>query len=1004
MMASGPERGALRLGIDLGSKTVKLAVLDEAGRLLHSSYERHLSNVQETLRYTISNAIPHFPDAEMAVAVSGSAGMQLAEILGLPFVQEVIAARAAVRRRIPEADVAIEIGGEDSKILFLSGSEELRMNNTCAGGTGGFIDTIAGMLDVNAEALNVLAHGCKKIYPIASRCAVFAQMDVRPLLNAGASKEDIAGSAFDAVATQCIVGLACGRPIVGRVALLGGPLHFLSALRDRFKAKLGLGDDDVVVPSDGHLFVAEGAALCGGGETTVTLGGLRDRLDDVSLRQGYSLERLDPLFASEEERAEFVQRHSRCTAPRSDLRSASGRVFLGIDSGSEAIKYVLIDEQGRILRSYYKRSAGDVVEAAREMLIDLWRSIPRKHDGTPTVRIAHATVTGYGEALLKRAFALDSGEVETVAHVRAAQELAFDVDFILDIGGQDIKCVWLRGGAISDLVLNEACSSGCGALISGMAWSMNVRMERFLEEAMRAEHPVDLGTRCTVFMTSRVRHAQKEGASVGEIAAGLAYSVVKNAVYKVIRVQDASMLGRRIVVQGGTFANDAVLRAFEKVYGADVCRPDIAAYMGAYGAALIARERAGEDGASTLLDQSRVRRLECVKARKRCEICGNACPLTVVEFADGDAVRRFIVGNRCERPLGEPSAKSLYPELFSSQVQRLFSYGSLSKSKARRGEIGLVRALGMYDLYPFWFTFFTSLGFRVEPSDLAASSRTGRWLESIPSESLCHPAKLMHAHTADLVDRGVRTVFLPYIDAVHKGKRNCPIVAGYPLVLSTNMDCIAGKGVRLISPHLPALLDGGGADGRLAPLLADAFGIPVGEVEQALGAAKRELLRYRVDIAALGDETLRYMGKSGKPAVLLAGRPYHCDPVVNHGIPELIRSFGFAVLTVDSVAHLDGRAARGDGALGGSWEYPEAIVAAARFAAAREDIEFVLLYSFGCGLDAAMVDEIGAIMRERGRTLTALKVDEMVDLAAVRIRIRSMIAARNGLFSGGARQ
>lgn len=998
-------REGLRLGIDLGSKTVKLAVLDSDGRLVYSSYERHLSNVFETLRYAIGNASPRFPDERMSVAVSGSAGMRLSEVLGLQFVQEVMAVRAAVAERIPEADSVIEIGGEDSKVLFLSGGEELRMNNTCAGGTGGFIDTIAGMLDTNAETLNVWAHGCERLYSIASRCAVFAQMDVRPLLNAGASKEDIAGSVFDAVAAQCVTGLACGRPIKGRVAFLGGPLRFLSSLRNRLRDKLGLEEGAIAVPSDGHLFAAEGAALSADGERLVTLGELQAMIDDAPLDQGVSLERLEPLFSCESERVDFQRRHARCTVARGDLLRMEGDVFLGIDSGSEAIKYVLIDGRGRLLRSYYKRSAGDVVEAAREMLVDLWKSLPVGSDGSYAVRIAHSTVTGYGEDLIRKAFAVDSGEVETVTHVRAAQELVPDVDFVLDIGGQDIKCVWLEDGNVSDLVLNEACSSGCGALVSGMAWSMNVRMDRFLEQALLAENPVDLGTRCTVFMTSRVRHAQKEGASVGDIAAGLAYSVVKNAIYKVIRVQDASMLGRHIVVQGGTFANDAVLRAFEKLYGSVVYRPDIAAFMGAYGAALIARSRAGGEGSSLAALRSVVR-MECAKERSRCDMCGNSCSLTTIVFDDGCEERRFVTGNRCERPLGGELAGRDLPDLFSVQVKRLFSGDTLSREGAPRGEIGFVRALSAYDLHPFWLAFFNSLGFRVELSGPDSASPAGRWLETIPSESLCYPAKLMHAHTYDLVARGVKAIFAPYIDAVHSGQRSCPVAAGYPLVLDVNMDCVSEGGAQLVSPHLSALFDGGEVDGRAAGPLRASLGDVVGdisleEVELALAAARDGYLRYRADVAAFGDEALRFMDASGKPAVLLAGRPYHCDPAVSHAIPDLIRSLGFAVLSVESVAHLappEGRL----GALGEwPWEYSRAVVAAAEFAAARDNMELVLLYSFGCGLDASLIDEVGAVMRRHGRILTALKVDDMVDLAAIRIRIRSMVAAREGLFSRG---
>lgn len=1003
----------LHAGVDVGSKTVKLVVLDDDRALLYESYERHLSNVRETLGYTLARARTRFPDEPMTVGVTGSAGMQFAELLDLPFVQEVVAARTAIERRIPQVDAAIEIGGEDSKILFLTGGEELRMNSTCAGGTGGFIDTIAGMLDMNAEALNYCAHGCRTVHAIASRCAVFAQMDVRPLLNEGVPKEDIAGSVFDAVAAQCIAGLACGRPITGTVALLGGPLHFLSALRERFKLRLGLDDAHLVVPPDAHLFVAEGSAFEAWDEAPFALGGLIERLESVPWDQGATLERLPALFSTDAEYEAFVQRHAALAAPRADLSSAEGRVFLGVDSGSEAIKYVLADEQGRVLRTYYERSAGSVVEAAQAMLVDLWKHLPLRHDGTPAVEVAHACVTGYGEELLKKAFALDSGEVETVAHVRAARELVPDADFILDIGGQDIKCVWLRDGAVDDIVLNEACSSGCGALLSGMAWSMNVRFDRFLEAAVHAQRPVDLGTRCTVFMTSRVRHAQKEGAELGDIAAGLAYSVVRNAVYKVIRARDATSLGRRVVVQGGTFMNDAVLRAFENLYGAEVARPALAAHMGAYGAALIARDRAAEGGRSGLLSRAKVERLASGKRTEVCGRCGNACRLTVTTFDDGDAVRTFTVGNRCERALGDGAADDGLPDLFA--------YRSLPEDAAPRGTIGLPRALGLYDLYPFWHTLLTCLGFRVVPSSLPAAALRGRALETIPSESLCYPAKLTHAHLVDLAERGVSMAFLPYVAAEGMGGRSCPVLAGYPFVLDANVGFVHERGMRLVMPQVEAVLGEDGPDGCLVGALQEALepvarGLGLAEVECAAHKAAREQARFREDMRAAGRAALAFMAERGVPGVVLAGRPYHGDPAVNHAIPGLLRSYGFAVLTEDALpaeegegtAGLGGTAGEEVGAVAGRsasrWEYPARILQAARFAAGRNDVEFVMLYSFGCGLDAVTVDQVRAVLKERGSALTALKIDEMVDLAATRIRVRSMVAAREErLARGGAR-
>ncbi|MEI3231658.1 MAG: acyl-CoA dehydratase activase-related protein [Gordonibacter pamelaeae] len=957
----------------------------------------------------------------MTVGVTGSAGMQFAELLDLPFVQEVVAARTAIERRIPQVDAAIEIGGEDSKILFLTGGEELRMNSTCAGGTGGFIDTIAGMLDMNAEALNYCAHGCRTVHAIASRCAVFAQMDVRPLLNEGVPKEDIAGSVFDAVAAQCIAGLACGRPIRGPLPCWEGRCTSCRPCASGSSCAWGLDDAHLVVPPDAHLFVAEGSAFEAWDEAPFALGGLIERLESVPWDQGATLERLPALFSTDAEYEAFVQRHAALAAPRADLSSAEGRVFLGVDSGSEAIKYVLADEQGRVLRTYYERSAGSVVEAAQAMLVDLWKHLPLRHDGTPAVEVAHACVTGYGEELLKKAFALDSGEVETVAHVRAARELVPDADFILDIGGQDIKCVWLRDGAVDDIVLNEACSSGCGALLSGMAWSMNVRFDRFLEAAVHAQRPVDLGTRCTVFMTSRVRHAQKEGAELGDIAAGLAYSVVRNAVYKVIRARDATSLGRRVVVQGGTFMNDAVLRAFENLYGAEVARPALAAHMGAYGAALIARDRAAEGGRSGLLSRAKVERLASGKRTEVCGRCGNACRLTVTTFDDGDAVRTFTVGNRCERALGDGAADDGLPDLFAYRLGRVFAYRSLPEDAAPRGTIGLPRALGLYDLYPFWHTLLTCLGFRVVPSSLPAAALRGRALETIPSESLCYPAKLTHAHLVDLAERGVSMAFLPYVAAEGMGGRSCPVLAGYPFVLDANVGFVHERGMRLVMPQVEAVLGEDGPDGCLVGALQEALepvarGLGLAEVECAAHKAAREQARFREDMRAAGRAALAFMAERGVPGVVLAGRPYHGDPAVNHAIPGLLRSYGFAVLTEDALpaeegegtAGLGGTAGEEVGAVAGRsasrWEYPARILQAARFAAGRNDVEFVMLYSFGCGLDAVTVDQVRAVLKERGSALTALKIDEMVDLAATRIRVRSMVAAREErLARGGAR-
>ena len=1088
----------LHLGVDIGSKTIKIVVLDEGGKLLYDSYDRHLSNVKSTLLYTLRNVMRSFPETPMTVGVTGSAGMQFASLLGLDFVQEVVACRMAIKAYIPQTDVAIEIGGEDSKILFLTGGEELRMNSTCAGGTGGFIDTIAGMLDINAEKLNYYARGCRTIHPIASRCAVFAQSDVRPLLNQGVSKDDIAGSVLDAVAVQCITGLACGRPIKGTVAFLGGPLHFLSALRDRFKERLELDDAHVIVPTEGHLFVAFGAALSASA-TGMTLEQLHARLAATDWDQDATLARLPALFESEEEYREFSQRHARAGVARTNLAGYEGVAYLGVDSGSEAIKYALIAEDGSVLRTYYKRSAGNLVEVASDMLIDLWKHIPRMHDKTPAVRIAHATVTGYGEAYLKQAFSFDSGEVETVAHMEAARAVAPDVDFILDIGGQDVKCLYLRNGQLENVVLNEACSSGCGALLSGMAWSMNVKLDKFLHEALFAKLPVDLGSRCTVFMTSRVRHAQKAGASVGDISAGLAYSVVRNAVHKVIRVRDFSLLGKRVVVQGGTFLNDAVLRAFERLSGREVVRPDIAGHMGAYGAALLARSRAKAGATSSLLDRAAVEKQTFMRETKNCELCSNRCALTTTVFDSGGRKRVFTVGNRCDRGASESRVGVRMPNLFKYRFRRVFS--APNRPSAPRGRVGVLRALDMYEYFPFWEAFLSDLGFEVVLSDASASTALhGSALETVPSESVCFPAKLAHVHIANLVDAGVERIFAPMVKSAGEAGRACPVAAGYPFVLGANVPSLTERGIRFVAPCLDGgfccdfdgdeengeggmrmngVLAGGlrmggsqtdgawagdaRADGAqvsdaqadVARLLAAIRELDdrlsEADVSRAIAAGRAAQSRFRRDMTHAGRVAYKKMRAAGGRGIVLAGRPYHVDPALHHAIPSLLGSFGYAVFTEDSLAVIGDDCVMADGG-GGSvgesidhaaddalraishgegvgsgadaghgfdapylvtaaddaggcarWEFADRIVRAAEETMRFDDLDFVELVSFGCGIDAVTVDRARDIVESAGRVFTSLKIDEMVDLASTRIRVRSMIAAQEARRRSGNR-
>lgn len=989
----------LYIGIDIGSKTIKVVVTDDGGTLRYTSYDRHLSDVPKTLAYVLRHAAEVCPDEPMMLGVTGSAGMSLASMLDVPFVQEVVACRQGIARIVPEADVAIEIGGEDSKILFLTSGEELRMNSTCAGGTGGFIDTLAGMLDCNAEELNFLANGCKEIHPIASRCAVFAQMDVRPLLNEGVSREDIAGSVFDAVAAQCITGLACGRPIRGKVALLGGPMHFLSSLRNRFQKRLGLTDDEVLVPENGHLLVAQGAAFEAAlrSSKAFTVSQLIDIAESLEWESESDIRHLPALFDDIDDYHCFQERHALCKARRQDISSYEGRAFLGVDSGSEAVKYVLIAEDGSILQTGYERSAGHLVDVAREMLIKLYKRIPRKHDRTPAVTIAHATVTGYGEAYLKEAFSFDSGEVETVSHIRGAQELSPEVDFIVDIGGQDIKCVWLDDGRVRNVVLNEACSSGCGALVSGMAWSMNVHLKEFIEAAIESKAPVDLGTRCTVFMTSRVRHAQKCGVDAGDIAAGLAYSVVKNAIHKVIRVPDAEKLGDHIMVQGGTFANDAVLRAFEKTYGCEVMRPDISPYMGAFGAALIARDRGRAQEHSTLLDRKQMEGLTYSQRTVPCGKCGNECKLTITDFVNGEKRRRFVVGNRCSRGGGAQveDAEDL-PNMFEVRNELLFNRESLPKDKAPRGEIGIIRGLDTFETYPFWHTFFTELGFSVVLSD---GNMGGNALETIPSESLCLPAKVTHGELADLLKRDISLIFMPNVDGISTEGDACPVIASYPEVLRNAAETLGAESVLIATPYIPVLFDEDGIaeDALLAVVdllenLADCSG--ENEAWEAAKVAFKALADYRSELRDRNMEALDEIRDKGLLGVVVAGRPYHGDPRIHHGIPEMLLGCGYAVLTED-VACEEGN---------GKWLFPDRLIASARFASIYDDLDFVELTSFGCGLDAAASDEARDILEARGKMPVCLKIDEMSDTASARIRVRSMRAAREGLIGESGKE
>ncbi len=1018
--ALAPE--GLRLGIDVGSTTVKLAVLDAADQVVWAVYQRHHADVRATIVEVLRAAAAEFPDQPMTVAITGSGGLLLSQWLDIAFVQEVIASKTAVEAFIPATDVAIELGGEDAKIIYFDHGIEQRMNGTCAGGTGAFIDQMAALLDTDAGGLNELAAKHETLYPIASRCGVFAKTDVQPLLNEGARKEDIAASIFQSVVTQTISGLACGRPIRGNVAFLGGPLQYLPQLRERFYETLELSEEAIIVPENAHLFVASGCAIAGAAE-----GAVAERLADVLARleglgdvQGSEVVRLEPLFADEAAYAEFRARHDGERVRRASLEGYRGVAFLGIDAGSTTFKAALIGEDGSLLWSTYASNKGDVLGCAKAAVAELYRALPRDPEtGEPCVAIGHATVTGYGEGLLLEALAVDSGEIETVAHLRGAQEMLPDVEFILDIGGQDMKCLRVKDGVIDSIMLNEACSSGCGSFIESFATGLNLDVAEFAETAIRAESPVDLGSRCTVFMNSRVKQAQKEGATVGDIAAGLALSVIKNALFKVIKIRDPHDVGTNVIVQGGTFLNDAVLRAFESLAEVNAVRPDIAGNMGAFGAALLARDRyaaaraaagAGSEPRSALLSLEAIEALAPTHRTVRCKGCANSCLLTVNDFGTDEATgkhRRFITGNRCEKgeSLGAGS-KSTVPNLFEYKAERLFGhYEPLAPEAAPRGTVGIPRALNMYENYPFWFTFFTRLGYRVVLSDPSTKATYEAGIESMPSESVCYPAKLSHGHIMDLLEKRPDFIWMPCSkwerqeDATAGNHFNCPIVASYPEALRLNIDELHGGEVPFVSPWLP-YDQREHLKKRLYIELAENFaseacskGEPLtpAEVAAAVDAAWDEDEAFKRDMRMKGVETLAWMEETGTHGIVLAGRPYHNDPEINHAIPELLTSFGLAVLTEDSVAHL-GQLERPIRVVD-QWMYHTRLYAAAKVVTQRRDLDLIQLNSFGCGLDALTTDQVQEVLEAAGKVYTVLKIDEVSNLGAARIRVRSLLAA-----------
>ena len=976
------------LGIDIGSTTVKIAVLDSNNDVLFSDYERHFANIQETLSDLLGRAIYKLGQIKVSPMITGSGGLTLAKHLGVPFVQEVVAVSTALQDYAPQTDVAIELGGEDAKIIYFeNGNIEQRMNGICAGGTGSFIDQMASLLQTDATGLNEYAKNYKALYTIAARCGVFAKTDIQPLINDGATKEDLSASIFQAVVNQTISGLACGKPIRGHVAFLGGPLHFLSELREAFIRTLKLDDEHIIAPKYSHLFAAVGSALNSKKDVVTSLGEMQKKLD-AHIEMDFEVERMQPLFSSEADYNEFKNRHAKHQVPVGDLASYRGNAYLGIDAGSTTTKAALVGE-GTLLYSFYHGNDGDPLGTTIGAIKDIYSQLPEG------VQIVHSCSTGYGEALIKAALLLDEGEVETVSHYYAASFFEPDVDCILDIGGQDMKCIKIKNQTVDSVQLNEACSSGCGSFIETFAKSLNYTVEDFAHEALFAKHPIDLGTRCTVFMNSKVKQAQKEGAEVSDISAGLAYSVIKNALFKVIKVSDASELGKKIVVQGGTFYNDAVLRSFETIAGCQAIRPDIAGIMGAFGAALIARERYGfkECKNTTMLSIDEINELTYTTSMAKCNGCTNNCRLTINRFSGG---RRFISGNRCERGLGKEKAKSDVPNLFAYKNERYFGYTPLDPSEAKRGTVGIPRVLNMYENYPFWFTFFTKLGYHVLLSPASTHKIYELGIESIPSESECYPAKLAHGHVQWLINQGADFIFYPCIPyergefADADNHYNCPIVTSYAENIKNNMDPIVHGEVDFMNPFLALTSEETITDG-LVREFTSAKNLPAEEIKNAAHAAWEELATCRQDIRKKGEETLAYMEKTGTRGIVLAGRPYHYDPEVNHGIPEMITSYGLAVLTEDSISHLN--PVERPLIVMDQWMYHSRLYAAANFVKTRDDLDLIQLNSFGCGLDAVTTDAVADILTGSDKIYTSLKIDEVNNLGAARIRIRSLLAA-----------
>lgn len=1007
----------MKLGIDVGSTTVKLILLNNDNKIIYSRYERHMSNVFDKVSELLADLRSERGDLEFCAVITGSGGMALAKILDIPFEQEVIACTKAIETIIPETDVAIELGGEDAKITFLGSTVEQRMNGTCAGGTGAFIDQMAVLLHTDAAGLNEAAKNHTMIYPIASRCGVFAKTDIQPLINDGAKTSDIAASIFQAVVNQMISGLACGHPIKGNVAFLGGPLEYLSELRKRFIKTLDLSDDEVIFPENAKYFVAMGAALLAEKNSkNVQLSSLIDVVRNANPAAAGGTIYLDPLFKNEDELREFRERHSKAKVKRSDLKNAHGALFLGIDAGSTTTKAALINKDKELLFEHYQSNEGNPLHVVKNILSNLYSKIP------DDAFIGRSVVTGYGEGLIKAAYRIDAGEIETMAHYKAAEEFLPGVSFILDIGGQDMKCMRIKDGAINNIMLNEACSAGCGSFIETFAKSVNKKVPEFAEEALVSKKPVDLGTRCTVFMNSKVKQAQKEGALVADISAGLSYSVIKNALYKVIKLRNPNETGDKIVVQGGTFLNEAVLRSIEQILGKNVVRPDASGLMGAYGAAIIGANEYDEGNTSTILSKDEIGDFSVTTSNGRCGKCGNNCLLTISQFNDGT---KYISGNRCERGAGDTVKENDLPDLYKEKLKLLFGRPSLKEAAAPRGVIGIPRVLNMYEDYPFWHAFFTTLGFKVVLSPGSSKKLYESGMDSISSDTACYPAKMVHGHIKWLVSKGITRIFYPCInfevieDKESANHYNCPIVATYPEVIDKNMaELFLSNNVEYYHPFLPydnddrllnelykffsgkrkvdkdrvrhtANIYGFKNDDRDFSLFK--LNISRQELRAAIRSGRKSYNDFKKAMDEKGTEAIRYMEEHGKKGIILSGRPYHLDPEINHGINNVINQQDMVVLTEDSIAN-KAKITRDIRVLD-QWMYHSRLYRAAVFSGQRDDIELVQLNSFGCGLDAVTIDQVDELLGQNNKLYTVLKIDEGSNLGAAKIRIRSLKAA-----------